>query len=253
MFFSYVRLRNRLHPRRPPWHDERFGSPVPGRMGRRTLTSLVVAVATLLLPLSAPSADDALVAEGAQWWNTSGDPRNPVGCVTCHHDPLEAQGWALSFPKFRPQLPHHARVMSLLQANAEAVRTHYGHADPLPAATAITAFMARLGAGRPRTPGIAPGQPVFPRRLEALARSVARGRAVWATRCTGCHVESAVATAAADWFPRRRAGRAQSVEAFLEHHAGLGWDSRETADLLAYLASRLHAIETSEPPQEVRR
>jgi mono/diheme cytochrome c family protein len=214
------------------------------------LTSLGVVVVALL-PLFALAADDALVAEGARWWRTSGDPANPIGCATCHHDLSEARAWAVSFPKFRPQFPPHARVMTLLQANAEAVRIHYFHDDPLPAATAITAFVARLGAGQPRTPGVAPGQPVFPARLDALARSADRGRALWASRCAACHTGSAVARAA-DEFPRRRAGRAESLEAFLERHAGLGWDSPETADLLAYLANLLHEIETSTPPQEVR-
>src|SRR5207245_3507172 len=42
-----------------------------------------------------------LIAEGEQRWKSSPDPRDPVACATCHHDPDETRGWAASFPKYR--------------------------------------------------------------------------------------------------------------------------------------------------------
>jgi len=68
--------------------------------------------------------DDALRAEGERWWTRSPDPRNPVACATCHHDPALTRGWAAGFPKVKPLPPPHTRVMTLLQANAEAVARH---------------------------------------------------------------------------------------------------------------------------------
>lgn len=178
---------------------------------------------------------DALVAEGARWWTSSGDPANPVACGTCHHDPGEVGEWVASFPKFRPLPPPHGRVMTLLQANAEAVRTHYRHVDPLPAATAITAFVTIQGTGRPPTPGVTPGQPTFPQRLSALAQIAADGRALFARRCAACHAPDAIAPVLRE-FPRVRHGPAESLERFLETHAGLAWDSTEATQVIAYLA-----------------
>src|SRR3989304_360824 len=107
----------------------------------------------------------ALVAEGHPLWTQSPAPSNPVACATCHRDPAKTRGWAASFPKFKPLPPPHARVMTLLQANAEAVARHYGLPDPLTAATAITAFLTSLGADVPISPGLSAGQPVFPTRM----------------------------------------------------------------------------------------
>src|SRR5262249_4300929 len=81
----------------------------------------------------------ALVTEGKAWWTHSPDSRDPVACATCHHDPAETRGWPASFPKYRPLPPPDGRVMTLLQANAEAVQRHYGLADPERPALAITA------------------------------------------------------------------------------------------------------------------
>ena len=59
-------------------------------------------------PVSAAASDRAaLVAEGETWWTSSPDPRDPVGCATCHHDRDETREWAASFPKFRPLPPGH--------------------------------------------------------------------------------------------------------------------------------------------------
>lgn len=182
----------------------------------------------------------SLVAEGACWWTRSPDPQNPVACATCHDDPAALRYWAPSFPKFTPQPPPDARVMTLLQVNAEAVIRHYRLADPRPAATAITAYLAWLGAGVPVSPGISVGQPVFTERLRQLARSRARGRRLYAERCAACH-EPASLAAAAGGFPRLAQGRPQSIEGFLETHRPRGrlmaWDGPSMADLLAYLVS----------------
>ena len=131
----------------------------------------------------------------------------------------------------------------MLQANAEAVARHYRVADPLPAATAITAYLAWHGAGMPITPGISSGHPVFPARMEALATSVARGRQVYARRCGQCHHPDAV-TPSVLVFPRVAAGRPESLERFLERHAPgelLAWDGQLMADVIASLTARLAA------------
>jgi mono/diheme cytochrome c family protein len=184
----------------------------------------------------------ALVAQGRRWWRESPDPRNPVACATCHHEPAEARGWAASFPKVKPMPPPHTRVMTLLQANAEAVRRHYGLADPLPAATAITAYLAWEGAGAPLSPGVSSGQPIFPDRMRALTASVVSGGRLYAERCSRCHAEARVAPAVA-LFPRVIEGRAEALEVFLQDHRihgqPLPWDGTAMADLIAYLASRI--------------
>src|SRR3989475_6217885 len=102
-----------------------------------------------------------LIAEGEQRWTRSPDPRNPVACATCHHEPDETRGWAASFPKYRPLPPPEGRVMTLLQANAEAVRRHYGLIDPEQAALAITAYLTSRSVGMPVSPGVIVHQPVF--------------------------------------------------------------------------------------------
>lgn len=195
-----------------------------------------------LVATAGAAARDALVAEGERWWMSSGDPRTPVACATCHHDPSEMRGWAPSFPKFRPLPPPHGRVMTLLQANAEAVRRHYGHTDPRPAATAITAYLAAQAAGLPPTPGRAEGQPAFPARLRALEESVARGRRLYVRHCAACHASPAIAPAFAA-FPRTRGGHSESLEGFLEAHAGrergLAWDSPAMTDVIAYLLAEV--------------
>src|SRR3972149_11569926 len=96
---------------------------------------------TIVLGASGSSLEQ-LVAEGERLWTKSPDPSNPVACATCHRDPAKTRGWAASFPKFKPLPPPHARVMTHLQANAEAVARHYRLADPLPAANGITAIFA---------------------------------------------------------------------------------------------------------------
>jgi mono/diheme cytochrome c family protein len=200
-------------------------------------------VAALLLVWAAPAeAEEDLVAEGARWWRLSPDRGNPVACATCHHDPEAIRGWAASFPKLRPLPPPHARVMTLLQANAEAVALHYRVADPRRAATAITAYLTALGAGLAVTPGVARGQPVFPDRIARLVASVRRGERLFGWRCAVCHGRAEVA-GRLPAFPRLRDGRAESVEGFLEDHhprePRLRWDSQPIADLVAALVARL--------------
>lgn len=81
---------------------------------------------------------------------------------------------------------------------------------------------------------------MFESRMRALAASVARGGTLYAGRCRACHAPAAIAPAAVA-FPGL--ARGEPVERFVERHAAgdppLAWDSAETADLLAYLASRL--------------
>src|SRR5262249_37879125 len=156
----------------------------------------------------------ALVAEGEKWWTRSPDPRDPVACATCHHDRDETREWAASFPKYRPLPPPEGRVMTLLQANAEAVRRHYGLADPQQPAVAITGYLISRGSGVPVSPGIVAAQPAFEGRLRALKKSVGRGEQLFARRCGSCHASSAVARAAFR-FPRAAAGQVESLERFL--------------------------------------
>jgi cytochrome c553 len=214
-------------------------------MGRVLLALTAVASAATAWAAARPGPDDAraaLLAEGEQWWTRSPDPGNPVACATCHHDPALTRGWASSFPKFKPLPPPGGRVMTLVQATAEALRRHYGLTDPEPAAVAIAAFLASQGAGLALSPGIAAGQPVFETRLRALAASVARGRMLHAQRCHGCHDARALASAALA-FPRMVGYRHESLERFLEGHRPirqrLRWDSPATADLIAFLVSTL--------------
>jgi mono/diheme cytochrome c family protein len=131
--------------------------------------------------------------------------------------------------------------MTLLQANAEAVERHYRLADPLPAATAITAFLTAQAAGIPISPGISAGQPVFPVRMQALATSVARGEQVYTRSCGHCHKSFDLAPSATT-FPRTEGGRPASLELFLEGHRplqpSLAWDGQATADIMAYLMSQ---------------
>jgi cytochrome c553 len=182
------------------------------------------------------------VAEGERWWTTSPDPRDPVACVTCHYDPDETRGWAASFPKYRPLPPPAGRVMTLLQANAEAVERHYGLADPEQVALAITAYLTSRGTGVPVSPGIVAGQPVFEGRLRALADSVARGERLYDRRCRTCHDPGAVAPAAL-FFPRAVYGRVEALEGFLQRHRPdlppLAWDGQPTADVIGFLMSGL--------------
>ena len=184
----------------------------------------------------------ALVAEGEEWWKSSPDPRDPVTCATCHHDRNETRGWVASFPKYRPLPPPEGRVMTLLQANAEAVRRHYGLTDPERPALAITAYLISRGIGVPVSPGIVAGQPTFEGRLRALDESVGRGERLFARRCHSCHAPRAVARAAL-LFPRVAAGQVESLERFLGRHRSesspLGWDGQPTADIIAFLMSTL--------------
>jgi len=221
-------------------------------MMRRVLLALTVVVSAMPAGAAAPSggtdgARAALVAAGEQWWARAPEARNPVACATCHHDPALTRGWAASFPKFKPLPPPDGRVMTLLQATAEAVRRHYGLADPEPVAVAVAAFLDRQGAGLALSPGVAAGQPVFEMRLRALAASVARGRTRYVKRCGDCH-DAEVVAAAALAFPRVVDSRAESLERFLERHRPIGrrlsWDSPAIADLIAFLVSTLAAPRT---------
>jgi cytochrome c553 len=208
-----------------------------------------------LLSVSAAGAGDwaALVADGERWWSLSAALDRPVVCATCHHDPEAIRAWAGSFPKVRPMPPPHTRVMTLLQATAEAVARHYGPRDARPVAIAITAFLVAQGVGLPITPGVTPDQPIFPTRMRALAESVERGRTLYARRCGACHDAEAVAPRAGG-FLRTPAGPA---EIFLEGHRPAGpaipWSSLAMADLLAYLlAHRTGEPVTAGGPPEVQ-
>jgi cytochrome c553 len=211
---------------------------------RRNVThgALLMAIALAATGPVARGADGLaeLIAQGERWWTTSPDAGNPVACATCHYDPAETRGWAASFPKFKPLPPPQARVMTLLQANADAVKRHYRLSDPRPGATAITAYLVAGGAGVPITPGISAGQPTFPERLRALSRAVAEGRRLYARRCGPCHAPTAITSKVAA-FPRVARGHAESLEIFLERHpvpdAPLRWDGEPMAQLIAYLVS----------------
>lgn len=184
----------------------------------------------------------ALVAEGERWWKSSPDPRDPVACATCHYDPAETRGWAASFPKYRPLPPPDGRVMTLFQANAEAVQRHYRLPDAERPALAITAYLTSQGAGIPISPGIVAGQPVFEGRLRALAESVGRGERLYARWCRSCHDAGAVAPAAL-FFPAVGNGQVESLERFLGRHRPelphVGPDDQPSTDVIAFLISRL--------------
>ena len=205
----------------------------------------------------AESGPQALVREGERFWTRSPDPGNPVACATCHRDAAKTRGWAASFPKFKPLPPPHSRVMTLLQANTEAVSRHYRLPDPLPAATAITAYLTSLGADVPISPGVSAGQPVFPTRMQQLATSVVRGERHYTRRCGRCHNAAAVAPSVTA-FPRVVDGRAESLEGFLARHQLVGqplaWDGAAMADVIAYLMSHLTGrpvgLQTTHTPQE---
>src|SRR5881397_790085 len=209
-----------------------------------SIALVLIAVVTVGQAQAGSSAGSLaeLVAEGEQSWRSSPDPRDPVACATCHHDPDETRGWAASFPKYRPLPPPEGRVMTLLQANAEAVRRHYGLADPERPALAITAYLISRGIGVPVSPGIVAGQPAFEGRLRALDESVGRGERLFADRCHSCHAPPAVARAAL-LVPRTAAGQVESLERFLGRHRSerspLGWDGQSTADIIAFLMSTL--------------
>ena len=218
-----------------------------------SIALVLIAVVTVGQAQAGSSAGSLaeLVAEGEQSWRSSPDPRDPVACATCHHDPDETRGWAASFPKYRPLPPPEGRVMTLLQANAEAVRRHYGLADPERAALAITAYLTSRDSGVPVFPGIVAGQPVFEGRLRALADSVARGERLYASRCRSCHDLGDV-TPAALRFPRAVNGQVESLERFLGGHppglSPLGWDGQPTADLIAFLISSVGGRPASGSP-----
>jgi hypothetical protein len=202
-----------------------------GSMVRLALGALLAA------PAAGAAEWDALVAEGERRWSRSPAADQPVACATCHHEPEAIRRWAASFPKVRPLPPPHTRVMTLLQATAEAVARHYGPVDSQPTAIAISAFLTARGAGFPITPGVAPDQPRFPGRLRALAQSVERGQTLYARRCATCH--AAVAVAPRGGFLRTTG---EPAELFLEGHRPAGhplpWDSPAMADLLAYLVAQ---------------
>ena len=211
---------------------------------RRAPMRTAVLGLVLLAPVEATAIEsrETLVAVGERLWVHSPDARNPVACATCHFDVEAVRGWARSFPKFRALPPPEARVMTLLQATAEAVVRHYRLSDPLAAATALTAYLTALGGDEPLTPGRSPGQPAFPSRLQALAASVRRGEGDFRSRCGACHEPGRVAPRLRG-FPRARAGEAESLETYLEAHVSgpsrLGWSDAVTADLVAFLANVL--------------
>jgi hypothetical protein len=207
--------------------------------------------------LSAPAAWagdwDALVADGERWWSRSPAPDRPVACATCHHAPDAVRAWAGSFPKVRPLPPPHTRVMTLLQATAEAVARHYGPGGARRAAIAISAFLTARGVGLPITPGVTPDQPVFPARMRMLTESVERGRTLHARRCGACHDAATIAPRAGGFLR----ATAEPMEIFLERHRPAGppmsWNSLAMADLLAYLlAHRRGEPVTAGGPPEVQ-
>lgn len=206
-----------------------------------------------LLSASAAWAGDweTLVADGERWWSRSPARDQPVACATCHHDPEAIRGWAGSFPKVRPMPPPHTRVMTLLQATAEAVARHYGPRDPRPAAVAISAFLVTRGVGLPITPGVTPDQPIFPTRMRALAESVERGRWLYARRCGACHVAARIAPRAGGFLRTT----AKPLEIFVEGHQPAGsqisWNSLAMTDLLAYLLAhgRDELVSVGGPPE----
>jgi cellulose synthase/poly-beta-1,6-N-acetylglucosamine synthase-like glycosyltransferase len=216
---------------------------------RRVLTAAAArgigraaAVVAMVGLYAAPAAADSwakLVADGESLWTRSPDPTNPVACATCHHDADEVSRWAASFPKFKPDSPPDARVMTLWQANVGAVARHYRGAEPGAAATAITAYLTAQGAHHPITPGIVIGRPVFEARLQALADSVKRGERVFVTRCARCHSLGAVVAAAGD-LQRQIRARGQPIEAFVAQHEAVGPrlapESVAIADLMAYFS-----------------
>jgi cytochrome c553 len=217
------------------------------------LLIVLTLTAGMLAPGTLVSGEDQLLlaAAGERLWTTSPDPANPVACATCHHEAADTRGWAASFPKFKPLPPPHARVMTLLQANAEAVRRHYRVVDPLPVATAITAYLTMHGMGVPLSPGSVAGQPVFPARLRALSQSVGRGRRLYANRCAACH-ESGTIGASIAAFPRIRGRGAESLEDFLDRHSTprgrLPWDSPAMADVVSYLVAERNRRSPKEGP-----
>jgi cytochrome c553 len=225
-----------LGARPPGWLRGARAASAAGRIG--------VASIALTTALAGPVAADpwtTLVAEGEQAWSRSPDPANPVACATCHHDPAAVRGWAASFPKLKPLPPPHARVMTLLQVNAEAVARHYRDPAPRRTAVAITAYLTEQGAGRVIAPGIAGGQPVFESRMAALAASVERGARGYGHRCARCHEADAVARTVSD-LPALIHARGVPAEVFLERHdpdgSPLAWNGADMADLLAYLVGR---------------
>jgi cytochrome c553 len=228
------------------WLRRVLPASAPGRMGR------AASIVALIGACAAPAAADPwtrLVSEGERLWTHSPDPTNPVACATCHHDTGEVSRWAASFPKFKPGPPSHARVMTLWQANVEAVKLHYREPAPQHAATAITVYLTAQSAGRAIAPGLVAERPVFEARMVALAESVARGERHYASRCARCHAPGAAATAAVD-LPRQIRVRGEPTEAFLERHATggrrLAWDAAAVADVMAYLVG-LRAGRALEP------
>jgi len=218
----------------------------------RSIGLVLIAMVTAgQAPAGVPTASfGELTAEGEHWWKRSPDPRDPVACATCHHDPEETRGWAASFPKYRPLPPPEGRVMTLLQANAAAVERHYGLRDTERAALAITAYLTSRGTGVPVSPGIVAGQPVFEGRLQALAESVGRGERLYAGRCESCHDLGPLARAAL-LFPRAVGGRVESLERFLGLHRpdlpALAQEGQATADVIAFLMSRLAGRQVGSP------
>lgn len=185
----------------------------------------------------------AVIQEGALLWGQPPTAENTVACATCHFDNAEVRGWAASFPKVKPMPPPFTRVMTLQQAVAETVATHYRippGGENRRVAQAIAAFLTWVGEGLLVTPGVAAGQPRFPDRLAALGQSVVRGLGRIERACAGCHADGAEFAGIAATFPRvpREGGAVVTLEEYLERHTGLAWDGPEATDVAAFLASR---------------
>ena len=223
------------------------------------LSVIVHSIALVLIALASAGSASAqtpaglaeLVVEGERWWTSSPDPQDPVACVTCHYDPGETRGWAASFPKYRPLPPPEGRVMTLFEANAEAVQRHYRPPDAERPALAITAYLTSRGAGMPISPGIVVGQPVFEGRLRALAESVKGGERFYARWCRSCH-ETGTFAPAALLFPTFRNGQVESLERFLGRHrpeiSRLRHGGQSTTDVIAFVMSRLTGRPVSVAP-----
>src|SRR2546427_117608 len=107
----------------------------------------------------------------------------------------------------------------------------------------------------PRGPAeLAAGEAVFESRLRALAESVARGERLYARWCRSCHDAGAV-TPAALLFPAAGNGQVESLERFLGRHRPelprLGSDGQPSADVIAFLMSRLAGRPVSVAPFSV--
>lgn len=185
----------------------------------------------------------ALIEDGEALWRQPPVADNTISCATCHFDGVAFRAWAASFPKVKPMPPPFTRVMTLQQAVGESVATHYRippGSQNQEVSRAITAYLAWVGEGRPITPGVAAGQPIFPDRLAALRTNVSRGETHVERACAECHAEPGWFAEAAVTFPRvpRAGATVMTLEEYLQGHSGPPWDSAEAADVTAFVAAR---------------